>query len=65
MQELAGRVAFVTGGASGMVVHAIRTGEFYIFTHAELREISDARSDKIAQSCARWSEYCDQHGVSA
>ena len=112
MQELAGKVAFVTGGASGMglamerafaaagmhvavlatdvpadaraerinellanaldpdvvadmVIHAIRTDEFYIFTHPELHEFTDARSAEIAQSFARWSEYRDQHGVSA
>jgi hypothetical protein len=52
MQELSGKVAFVTG-------------ESWIVTHPELHEFTDARAAEIAQSFARWPEYRDQHGVSA
>jgi len=46
-----------------MVVHAIQTDEFYIFTHPEIRQFTEARAADMAQAFARWSAYRHQHGV--
>ena len=46
-----------------MVVHAIQTGEFYIFTHPEIKQFTEARAAEMDQSFARWSTYRHQHGV--
>jgi NAD(P)-dependent dehydrogenase (short-subunit alcohol dehydrogenase family) len=46
-----------------MVVHAIQTGEFHIFTHPELHQFTEARAAEIAESFARWSAYRHQQGV--
>jgi NAD(P)-dependent dehydrogenase (short-subunit alcohol dehydrogenase family) len=46
-----------------MVVHAIQTGEFYIFTHPELQQFTTARAEEMAESFARWSAYRHEHGV--
>jgi NAD(P)-dependent dehydrogenase (short-subunit alcohol dehydrogenase family) len=46
-----------------MVVHAIQTGEFYIFTHPELHQFTAARAEEMAESFARWSAYRHEHGV--
>jgi NAD(P)-dependent dehydrogenase (short-subunit alcohol dehydrogenase family) len=46
-----------------MVVHAIQTGEFYIFTHPEIKQFTDARAAEMTESFARWSAYRHQQGV--
>jgi NAD(P)-dependent dehydrogenase (short-subunit alcohol dehydrogenase family) len=46
-----------------MVVHAIQTGEFYIFTHPELQQFTAARAEEMAESFTRWSAYRHEHGV--
>jgi NAD(P)-dependent dehydrogenase (short-subunit alcohol dehydrogenase family) len=48
-----------------MVLHAIQNDEFYIFTHPEIRTISDARQAEISTSFDRWTTYRAEHGVSA
>jgi NAD(P)-dependent dehydrogenase (short-subunit alcohol dehydrogenase family) len=47
-----------------MVVHAIQTGEFYIFTHPEIRQFTEARAAEMEQAFARWSAYRHHQGVS-
>jgi NAD(P)-dependent dehydrogenase (short-subunit alcohol dehydrogenase family) len=47
-----------------MVVHAIQTGEFYIFTHPEIRQFTEARAAEMGQAFARWSAYRHYQGVS-
>jgi len=47
-----------------MVVEAIQSGEFYIFTHPEIKQFTDARAAEMQQSFARWSAYRHQNGVS-
>ena len=46
-----------------MVLHAIREQEFYIFTHPELQEMTDLRSNEMAGAYGRWREYREQRGV--
>jgi len=46
-----------------MVVHAIQTDEFYIFTHPEIKQFTEARAAEMNESFARWSAYRHQHGV--
>ncbi len=46
-----------------MVLHAIREQEFYIFTHPELQEMTDLRSNEMANAYGRWREYREQRGV--
>ena len=45
MRELAGKTAFVTGGAevATRVLAAIREDELYVFTHPDMRGQVDAR----------------------
>ncbi len=46
-----------------MVLHAILTDEFYIFTHPEISEATRGRSQEMADAFERWSAYRTQHGV--
>ncbi|MCB1692613.1 MAG: SDR family NAD(P)-dependent oxidoreductase [Pseudomonadales bacterium] len=46
-----------------MVLHAIQNDEFYIFTHPEIREATNARAAEMAAAFDRWSDYRKQHGV--
>jgi hypothetical protein len=51
MRELDGRTAFVTGSdpapVGDRVVEAIRAGEFYIFTHPQMRPAFESRFHEI------------------
>ena len=46
-----------------MVLHAIRENEFYIFTHPELKAISDARFEDMAGAYERWQAWRDERGI--
>jgi short-subunit dehydrogenase len=46
-----------------MVLHAILTDEFYIFTHPEIGQLSAARGEEMAASFVRWDSYRKDHGV--
>lgn len=46
-----------------MVLHAIRENEFYIFTHPELKEMSDQRFEEMAGAFERWATYREERGV--
>ena len=46
-----------------MVLHAILSDEFYIFTHPEIKAATDARSAEMAASYARWADYRKEHGI--
>lgn len=51
------------GVVGDMVLHAILSDEFYIFTHPELQQTTDARSSDMMAAYARWSNYRKEHGV--
>jgi NAD(P)-dependent dehydrogenase (short-subunit alcohol dehydrogenase family) len=67
--ERANRVESLLAGAldanvvGDMVLHAVLTDEFYIFTHPEIEPAVQARSAQMAESFARWREYRLAHGV--
>ncbi|MCY3812012.1 MAG: SDR family NAD(P)-dependent oxidoreductase [Gammaproteobacteria bacterium] len=46
-----------------MVLHAIRENEFYIFTHPELKAMSDARFEDMASAYERWGSWREERGV--
>ncbi len=46
-----------------MVLHAIQSDEFYIFTHPEIEAAVAARSDEMAGSFERWRAYRAEHGL--
>ena len=46
-----------------MVLHAIREDEFYIFTHPELKAMTDARHGEMDAAYGRWQEYRQQRGI--
>ena len=46
-----------------MVLHAIQNDEFYIFTHPEIAEITNARYQDMQAAFARWTEYRKTQGV--
>lgn len=48
-----------------MVLHAILTDEFYIFTHPEIQQFTEARREEMLAAFDRWSTYRKEHGVSA
>jgi NAD(P)-dependent dehydrogenase (short-subunit alcohol dehydrogenase family) len=48
-----------------MVLHAVQTDEFYIFTHPEIQQFTAARADEIDRAFRRWASYRSNHGVSA
>jgi NAD(P)-dependent dehydrogenase (short-subunit alcohol dehydrogenase family) len=48
-----------------MVVDAIRNGEFWIFTHPELRQFTAARAGEMDEAFARWTAWRHEHGISA
>jgi len=68
-EERAARLADLLSNAldpaavGDMVLHAILTDEFYIFTHPELRQTADARGAEMATAFERWSAYRQEHGV--
>ena len=46
-----------------MVLHAILTNEFYIFSHPEIEQPVEARAREMAESFARWREYRNTHNI--
>ncbi|MDE0179015.1 MAG: SDR family NAD(P)-dependent oxidoreductase [Gammaproteobacteria bacterium] len=46
-----------------MVLHAIQTDEFYIFTHPGIEPMTQLRSTEIADAFARWRDYCEARNV--
>ena len=46
-----------------MVLHAIRENEFYIFTHPELKAISDTRFEDMAGAYERWESWREERGI--
>jgi len=44
-----------------MVLHAILTNEFYIFSHPEFQSAVEARASEISASFERWRAYCQTH----
>ena len=46
-----------------MVLHAIQHDEFYIFTHPEIRQFTEARREEMLGAFDRWNAYRHQHGV--
>ncbi|MCE2459546.1 MAG: SDR family NAD(P)-dependent oxidoreductase [Pseudomonadales bacterium] len=46
-----------------MVLHAIRTDEFYIFTHPNIEPMTQLRGNEIADAFARWRDYCEARDI--
>ncbi|MYA17524.1 MAG: SDR family NAD(P)-dependent oxidoreductase [Gammaproteobacteria bacterium] len=46
-----------------MVLHAIRTDEFYVFTHPGIEPMVEMRGTEIAGAFARWREYCEARDI--
>ena len=46
-----------------MVLHAIRENELYIFTHPELKAISDARFEDMGSAYERWQTWREERGI--
>ena len=46
-----------------MVLHAVRENEFYIFTHPELKAMSDARFEDMSGAYERWQTWREERGV--
>lgn len=46
-----------------MVLHAIQHDEFYIFTHPEIEQITEARHAEMTAAFERWQTYRQTHGV--
>jgi short-subunit dehydrogenase len=46
-----------------MVLHAIQNDEFYIFTHPEIEDATEARHGEMTGAFERWRAYRQQHGV--
>jgi NADP-dependent 3-hydroxy acid dehydrogenase YdfG len=46
-----------------MVLHAIQTDEFYIFTHPEIQEQVNERKQDLDGAFDRWRTYRSDHGV--
>ncbi len=67
--EQEARMAQILAGAldadvvGDMVLHAIQNDEFYIFTHPEIAEITNARYQDMQAAFARWTEYRKTQGV--
>jgi NAD(P)-dependent dehydrogenase (short-subunit alcohol dehydrogenase family) len=67
--QRAARVANLLAGAldpavvGDMVLHAIQNDEFYIFTHPEIRAVTEARREEMVASFDRWTAYRQEHGV--
>ena len=60
---LAAAVALDADVVGDMVLHAIQNDEFYIFTHPEIAEITNARYQDMQAAFARWTEYRKTQGV--
>ena len=46
-----------------MVLHAIQTDEFYIFTHPGIEPMTQLRGNEIADTFARWRDYCEARNI--
>ncbi len=46
-----------------MVLHALQNDEFYIFTHPEIHQFTDARAEEMRESFARWAAFRPEHGA--
>ena len=46
-----------------MVLHAVQTDEFYVFTHPHIEAMVDLRRNEIADAFARWRDYCAARGI--
>ena len=46
-----------------MVLHAVQTDEFYVFTHPHIESMVDLRRNEIADAFARWRDYCAARGI--
>ena len=46
-----------------MVLHAIQTDEFYIFTHPGIEPMTQLRGTEIGDAFARWRDYCDARNI--
>ena len=46
-----------------MVLHAVQTDEFYIFTHPDIEAMAQLRGTEIADAFARWRDYCEARGL--
>ena len=46
-----------------MVLHAIQTDEFYIFTHPGIEPMIQLRGTEIADAFARWRDYCETRNI--
>lgn len=46
-----------------MVLHAIQTDEFYIFTHPGIEPMTQLRGTEIADAFARWRGYCEARNI--
>ena len=46
-----------------MVLHAIQTDEFYIFTHPQFGSIIASRGEEMADSIKRWQTYRAEHDI--
>jgi len=46
-----------------MVLHAIRTDEFYIFTHPGIEPMIQLRGTEIADAFVRWRHYCETRNI--
>ena len=68
-EDWADRMAQIRDGAldpavvGDMVLHAIRENEFYIFTHPELKAMSDARFEEMSAAYERWNGYREERGI--
>ncbi len=68
-EEWADRMAQIRDGAldpavvGDMVLHAIRENEFYIFTHPELKAMSDARFEEMSGAYERWNSYREERRI--
>ena len=46
-----------------MVLHAIQTDEFYVFTHPGIEPMVEMRGTEMADAFARWREYCGARNI--
>jgi hypothetical protein len=46
-----------------MVLQGIQNQDFYIFTHPEIQQFTDARAEEINRAFRRWATYRNDHGV--
>lgn len=58
------RAGMIDPAAVGdMVLHAIQTDEFYIFTHPNIETMTQLRGTEIADAFGRWRDYCEARNI--